>query len=336
MVQEALVEHEERTHQILETAGDAYIEMDLNGLINEWNAQAAASFGWAKDEVIGRALCKTIIPERYRDAHNEGLARFRETGEGPLLGQRVEIEAVRRDGSEFPIELTLWSTTVAGVTTFSAFLHDISERVESQSALAEANLQLQAKVLELEQRNREINELIEARDDLKVLTLRDPLTNMFNRRYMEESLEREIQRASRSGQPLGIIMIDIDHFKQINDTHGHEAGDLVLQALAGFFHDNIRGGDIACRYGGEEFLLIFPDAPLKPTKKRADNLRRGAAKIQIDIPGEKLRPPTLSFGVAVFPDDGETAQAVVRAADAALYRAKTSGRDRVVAAGELL
>ena len=336
LVEEALVEHEQRTRQILETAGDAYIEMDINGLITEWNAQATQSFGWEKDDVIGRALCRTIIPERYRDAHNQGLARYRETGDGPLLGQRVEISALRRDGSEIPIELTLWATTAAGVTSFSAFLHDISERVEAQRALEEANLELQAKVAELEQRNNEVNELIKAREGLRVLSLRDPLTNMFNRRYMEESLEREIRRAMRNGQPLGIMMIDIDHFKQINDTYGHEAGDLVLQALATFFHDNIRGGDIACRYGGEEFLLLFPDAPLDGMRKRADNLRSCAAQLQIIVEGKAVTPPTLSIGVAVFPDDGETSQAVVRAADAALYRAKTSGRDRVVSAGELL
>ena len=336
LMEEALVDHEARTRKILETAGDAFIEMDVRGLITDWNARAAESFGWTRDEVIGQSLCNTIIPERYRDAHLRGLSRYLETGEGPLLGKRIEVSALHRDGNEIPIELTLWATTVSGVTTFNAFLHDISERVESQRALEEANKKLQVWVEELERRNKEINELIEMREDLRVLTLRDPLTNLFNRRYMEEALDQEIQRATRNDRSLGIIMIDIDHFKEVNDTYGHEAGDVVLRALADFLHDNIRAGDIACRYGGEEFLLIFPDAPLKATRRRADSLREDVNKVEITIEGKPLQPPTLSFGVAVFPGDGETRQALLRAADAALYRAKNSGRNRVVSAGELL
>lgn len=336
LMEEALVDHEERTRQILETAGDAFIEMDTQGLITDWNARAAESFGWARDEVIGRSLCTTIIPERYRDAHNRGLARYLETGEGPLLGRRIEIFGLRRDEKEIPIELTLWATTVSGITTFNAFLHDITERVESQRALEEANKKLQVWVEELERRNKEINELIETREDLRGQTLRDPLTNLFNRRYMEEALDQEIQRATRNKQSLGIIMIDIDHFKEVNDTYGHEAGDQVLQTLATFLHDNIRAGDIACRYGGEEFLLIFPDAPLKATRRRADSLREAVNEIEITMDKRPRRAPTLSFGVAVFPGDGETRQALLRAADAALYRAKNSGRNRVVSAGELL
>ena len=336
LVEEALVDNEERTRQILETAGDAFIEMDTGGMITDWNSRASESFGWTRDEVIGRLLCKTIIPERYRDAHNRGLQHYLETGEGPLLGKRIEIAALRRDGSEMPIELTLWSTTTAGVTTFNAFLHDITERVESHRALEEANRKLQVWVEELERRNKEINELIETREDLHALTLRDPLTNLFNRRYMEEALDQEIQRATRNNNPLGIIMIDIDHFKEINDTHGHEAGDVVLKTLADFLSDNIRAGDIACRYGGEEFLLIFPDAPLKATRQRADNLREAVNALEITMANDRFRTPTMSFGVAAFPRDGSTRQALLRAADAALYRAKNSGRNRVVSAGELL
>lgn len=336
LIEEALVDNEERTRQIIETAGDAFIEMDSSGLITDWNAKAAESFGWMRDEVIGRSLCTTIIPEQYRDAHNKGLAKYLETGKGPLLGQRIEVSALRRDGSEMPVELTLWETTIAGVTRFNAFIHDITERKQAQEALEEANRKLQVWVEELERRNREINELIETREDLRVQSLRDPLTDLFNRRYMEESLEREIQRAIRSGEPLGVIMIDIDHFKTINDTHGHEVGDVVLQKLAAFLQENVRGSDIACRYGGEEFLLIFPDAPLKATRRRAETLRKGARDVDISIEGRPIEPPTLSLGVAVFPKDGETGQALLRAADAALYRAKNSGRDRVVSAGELL
>ncbi|MDQ4142464.1 MAG: diguanylate cyclase [Actinomycetota bacterium] len=336
LIEEALTDNEERLRAIIDTASDAFIEIETTGLITDWNAQATALFGWERDEMIGRALCKTVIPERYREAHNRGLARFLETGEGPLIGQRIEISALRRDGTEFPVELALWTTTIGGATRFNAFIRDITERMTSQQIADEANRKLQVWVEELERRNHEISELIETSEDLRVQSLRDPLTNLFNRRYMEESLDREIRRAERSEHQLGVIMIDIDRFKEVNDTLGHDAGDAVLQSLAAFLQGHIRGGDIACRYGGEEFLLILPEAPLEATRERAENLRRATREVELTFEGKRLQPPTLSLGVAVFPNDGTTRQALLRAADAALYRAKNSGRDRVVSAGELL
>ena len=336
LIEEALVDNEERLRTIIDTASDAFVEMDTDGLIRDWNAKAVDTFGWGRDEVIGRNLCETIIPERYREAHVEGLARFLKSGEGPLIGQRVEISALRRDGSEFPVELAIWITTVGGATRFNAFIQDITERLSSQQIADEANRKLQVWVEELERRNHEIGELIETRDDLRVQSFRDPLTNLFNRRYMEESLDREILRAERGEHRLGVIMIDIDHFKKVNDTLGHDAGDAVLQQLAEFLQTNIRGADIACRYGGEEFLLILPDAPLEATRDRAEHLRVATQKIELRFEDRELPAPTLSLGVAVFPDHGTTRQALVRAADAALYRAKNSGRNRTVSAGELL
>lgn len=336
LIEEALVDNEERLRTIIDTASDAFIEMDGGGLITDWNAKAVEMFGWERDEVVGQPLCEVIIPERYREAHNEGLARFHETGEGPLIGQRVEVDGLRRDGTEFPVELALWVTTVGGATRFNAFVRDITERLTHQKIADEANRKLQVWVEELESRNREISRLAETSEDLRVKSLRDPLTGLFNRRFMEESLENELARAERSGHELGVIMIDIDHFKQVNDTLGHDAGDAVLQQLAVFFQENIRAGDIACRYGGEEFLLIFPDAPLDATRDRAEALRAEAQDVQLRYEGKALAPPTLSLGVAVYPEHGETRQSLVRAADAALYRAKNSGRNRTVSAGELL
>lgn len=336
LIEQALVENEERTRRIIETAGDAFIEMDPDGVVTDWNKQAEKTFGWTREEIMGQLLCDTIIPPQYRDAHRQGLERYLATGEGPLLGRRVEISAIRRDGKEVPVELNLWVTDQGEVPRFNAFIHDISERQEARAALEEANKKLQLWVQELERRNREISELVETSKDLRVQTLRDPLTNLFNRRYMEESLDREIQRAARSESPMGLIMIDIDHFKKVNDTFGHEAGDLVLRTLGEFFQTHIRAGDIACRYGGEEFLLILPEAPLDATRERAEALWQSLKDVELTYEGKKLATPTLSFGVAVLPNDGETRQALLRAADAALYRAKASGRNRVVSAGELL
>jgi diguanylate cyclase (GGDEF)-like protein len=160
--------------------------------------------------------------------------------------------------------------------------------------------------------------------------VRDPLTGLYNRRYMEETLEREIRRAERRYASLGVIMLDVDHFKRFNDTFGHAAGDTLLQELGSFLMGHIRGEDIACRYGGEEFALILPDASLEGACGRADDLRERIKALGIAHRGQPLGAVTVSMGVAAYPDHGHTGEELLRAADAALYEAKAQGRDRVV------
>ena len=483
LIEEALVQNEERTRQIIETASDAFVEMDREGRITDWNRQAMETFGWSRQEVLNRLVAETIVPERYREAHWDGLKNFLATGNGPVIGQRTELAALKRSGEEFPVELTIWTTKVGDEVRFNAFIHDITERKNSEQALGEANENLKRWVHELEQRNKEIStlnemgemlqsckssdeahdvvaqfgerlfggnsgalnviseshnlvqqvatwgpegvgvrmfspdecwalrrgrthsvenpeaallcahlegtdpnpymcvpmmaqgetlgilhvqdrgargdgptpladslrqlvttvseqvsmslanfRLLESREDLRFQSIRDPLTSLFNRRYMEESLDRELRRAARNEHPLGIIMLDIDHFKEVNDRFGHEAGDAVLSALGAFLAKRIRGEDIACRFGGEEFMLILPEAPLDVTRERAEMLWREIKDIEVEFAGKPLRTPTISFGVAVFPEHGATREAVLRAADSALYRAKSEGRDRVVTA----
>ncbi len=171
---------------------------------------------------------------------------------------------------------------------------------------------------------------IKLRTTLRNQAIRDPLTHLFNRRYMEEFLELELRRARRSGKNIGILMADIDYFKKFNDTLGHEAGDVLLVSLSRFFESRVRGYDIACRFGGEEFVLILPEATLENSKKRAEALRDEVKKLEVRYQDKPLGTITLSFGVAVFPDHGASPEALLRAADTALYRAKAEGRDRVV------
>ena len=173
---------------------------------------------------------------------------------------------------------------------------------------------------------------LQLQETLRGQSVRDPLTGLFNRRYMDESFGREISRAKRKRQPLGIIMFDIDHFKEFNDTLGHSAGDAVLQALGALLLEHFRGEDIACRFGGEEFVLILPDSSLDGTSKRAEGLCEAAKQLNLQLGGKLLNNITLSLGVAVFPDHGNDAEALMRAVDQALYRAKKEGRDRVVVA----
>src|SRR5579885_247588 len=171
---------------------------------------------------------------------------------------------------------------------------------------------------------------LKLRETLHSQAIRDVLTGLFNRRYMEEMLNREIHRAERKATPLGIIMLDIDHFKQFNDAFGHAAGDALLRELGSFLKARIRGGDIACRYGGEEFMLILPETSLDDTRQRAEQLREEFKHLNVQYNGQSTRSVTLSLGVAVFPEHGLTGEAVSRAADLALYQAKRGGRDRVV------
>jgi diguanylate cyclase (GGDEF)-like protein/PAS domain S-box-containing protein len=173
---------------------------------------------------------------------------------------------------------------------------------------------------------------LKLRSTLREQTIRDPLTNMFNRRYMEETLEREILRAKRKEDSIGVIMLDIDHFKLFNDNFGHQAGDALLSALGNFLRTHVRGEDVACRYGGEEFILVMPGAKLEPTQKRAQDLIENVKYLTVSHQGRSLGTITFSAGVAVFPENGMTAESLVQCADQALYRAKQEGRDRVVTA----
>jgi diguanylate cyclase (GGDEF)-like protein/PAS domain S-box-containing protein len=171
------------------------------------------------------------------------------------------------------------------------------------------------------------------RESLSRQSIRDPLTGLFNRRYMEESLEREMRRAGRGRHPVGIIMLDLDHFKQFNDTHGHEAGDNLLREVGAILQRSIRAADIACRYGGEEFTLILPEASLADATQRAEQIREAIRNVGIVHRRQAVAPVTVSLGVAIYPDHGPTGDAVLRAADAALYQAKACGRDRVAVSG---
>jgi diguanylate cyclase (GGDEF)-like protein len=173
---------------------------------------------------------------------------------------------------------------------------------------------------------------VQLREALREQSIRDPLTGLHNRRYMEEAFRQHISRVTRNLHTLGIIMIDVDHFKSFNDTQGHPAGDALLREVAKFLQGHLRAEDIVCRYGGEEFVLIMPDAPLELIQQRAEQLRQGVKKLDVQYQGKSLGAVSLSLGVAIYPEHGPTQESVLRVADDALYRAKQGGRDRVMLA----
>jgi diguanylate cyclase (GGDEF)-like protein/PAS domain S-box-containing protein len=189
--------------------------------------------------------------------------------------------------------------------------HQLAHTVVEQTGMALSNLKLREALLEQ--------------------SIRDPLTGLYNRRYMEEALKQQMSRVTRQLHPLGIVMIDIDHFKRFNDTYGHAAGDALLRELGEFLQTRVRSEDIACRYGGEEFTLILPDASLEAAQQRAEGLRQEVRQLQVQA-GQAHEVITLSLGVAIYPQHGDTIETVLQAADSALYRAKQEGRDRVVVA----
>ena len=170
------------------------------------------------------------------------------------------------------------------------------------------------------------------REVLRGQSIRDPLTGLFNRRFMEESLDRELRRAVRGKLPVALMMVDIDHFKRFNDTFGHQAGDALLRALGNLLKETTRGQDVVCRYGGEEFAFVLAGASLEPARKRAELLREEMKQLNVRHGGQLLGAVTISIGIAAFPDDGDTAEQLLKAADDALYRAKEEGRDRIVVA----
>lgn len=168
------------------------------------------------------------------------------------------------------------------------------------------------------------------REALRSQSIKDPLTGLYNRRYLAEMLEREVRRAVRAEQSLGVLMLDLDHFKKFNDTYGHDAGDTILREAASFLTRSIRVEDIVCRYGGEEFVVILPTADLNASHGRAERIRSKMRELTVLHQGQSLGMVTVSAGVAALPQHGTSPKALLEAADAALYRAKREGRDRVV------
>jgi diguanylate cyclase (GGDEF)-like protein len=173
---------------------------------------------------------------------------------------------------------------------------------------------------------------LKLREKLREQSIRDPLTNLFNRRHMEEALELEISRASRHQRSFVMVMMDLDYLKSFNDSYGHDAGDALLQEFARFLQSNVRKEDIACRYGGDEFVIIMPEAHLEDAIPRVETLRKGGHNLPLDFHGQLLPGITVTLGVACFPEHGKTAVELFKAADAALYSAKAKGRNQMMVA----
>lgn len=200
---------------------------------------------------------------------------------------------------------------------------NVTARKQVELALQEANQQLKRRVEEVE--------LLQAQ--LREQSIRDPLTGTYNRRYLDETLEREFKRAQRERKPLTVAIMDLDAFKSINDTYGHRAGDLALQHVAGYLSIHTRASDIVCRYGGEEFVIVMPGVDVEVARCRAEEWRRSIEDLVVNSPKGSFHV-TASIGVAVYPAHADSTEDLLRAADDALYIAKRIGKNRVVMSGE--
>ena len=234
---------------------------------------------------------------------------------------RGEIVNRRRDGSLYTELMAIAPVrNEKGETIhFVAIKHDISERKRMETDLQDTNTMLQ----------HQLEEIHRLQGELRELAVRDGLTNLFNRRYLDETLERELSRAKREGYPLSLVMIDIDHFKKLNDTYGHQAGDKVLRELAALLWGNIRTEDVPCRYGGEEFLVLLPRMPLGIALERAESWRKAFEATRVPF-GDFQLAGTLSCGLSGYPDHARTTDDLLRCCDEALYKAKHLGRNRSV------
>ncbi|MDX9991614.1 MAG: sensor domain-containing diguanylate cyclase [Anaerolineales bacterium] len=203
---------------------------------------------------------------------------------------------------------------------YEAARHEILERRDAQENLQQTNQELQVQLKRVES----------LQEELRERAIRDSLTGLFNRRYLDESFPKKINRMKKKESALAVIMLDIDHFKLFNDTHGHTAGDELLAVLGQLLRNQTRQSDIACRYGGEEFVILLADTSLEVAAKRAEGIRKAFEETQIRFE-EKSLQATISIGISIYPDHGDQPEALIIQADQALYQAKSSGRNCVVA-----
>jgi diguanylate cyclase (GGDEF)-like protein len=214
---------------------------------------------------------------------------------------------------------TIFAQHVTLRATRETLRREEQERQKAQEILSASNIELQSQLAEIQQLHAQLHDQ----------AMRDSLTGLYNRRYLNDMLERELARARRETYPLSLMMIDLDHFKKVNDTYGHQAGDEVLKYFSGMLNERARAEDILCRYGGEEFLLLLPKMPLEVARERAEQWRSDFQALTVAV-GEHRIQTTLSVGIAAYPDHGTTPDQLTQNADLALYIAKKDGRNRVV------
>jgi diguanylate cyclase (GGDEF)-like protein/PAS domain S-box-containing protein len=278
-----------------------------DGRFSYSNAKFDEIFGYSAEEVRGLGPLDIAL-ENDRPLVDENI-RKRLSGEV----ERVDyvFRGLRKNGDVIDVEIQSSTMEIGGKRELISLVMDVTERTRAE---------------------REVQTLQET---LREQATHDPLTGLYNRRYLEETLGRELISAERHGHCVSVIMADLDHFKAVNDYHGHLGGDEVLRAFGDLMKRHTRGSDICCRYGGEEFLLVLPQMSTENAVERAEQLCIAMAAVPVPY-GASAITVTTSFGVATFPGDGQTADELIAAADSAMYAAKAAGRNRVYGASYMI
>ena len=308
LIEQALKDSELRYRRLFETTQDGILILDAEtGMIEDVNPYLIKMLGYTRVEFIKKKLWEVGA---FRDIKSSKEA----------FGALLKKEYIRYEN--LPLK------TKSGRLIQVEFISNVY--------LVGSKKVIQCNIRDITIRKKAQNALLKSEARLREQSVRDYLTGLFNRRYMEETLERERLRASRKKLSLGIMMLDVDDFKQFNDDFGHAAGDVVLCELGGLLLEHFRGEDVACRYGGDEFNIILLDASIEMTHKRAQRLCEHARHLNLQFEGQPLPKITLSIGIAGFPEHGSTSAEILKAADTALYRAKEEGRGEVVVASQNL
>jgi diguanylate cyclase (GGDEF)-like protein/PAS domain S-box-containing protein len=331
---------QERFRIVVESNPTANVLVDERGLIVLVNRQAEQLFGYSRAELLGRPI-EMLVPRHLQTVHAEHSARFLEAPRARSMGVGRDLFALCRDGQVVPVEIGLAPIESEGGPLILASIIDITERKQARERILELNAELEQRVRErtaqLEESVANLQQALQMaealRKELREQAIRDPLTGLFNRRFLEETLNHDVARAIRTRSPLGVVMFDIDNFKNLNDTFGHAAGDAVLREVGQLVVAHIRAADVACRYGGDEFILVMPDTSIENAIRKANQLREQLKRVGLELRDVKLPEVEFSMGVAVFPNHGASGVELLKSVDAALYRAKQEGGGRVIAAG---
>ena len=293
--------------RLIENMSDGVLVLDVQGRIVDINPAMENFLDAPPASFIGKNVSDAL------NIWNEGTEHLL-TG----LETRTELRLPHKTSRYLDLRVTPLYDDDQSLSGRLIIFRDVTDRKEVEKDLRHAMDRLQTQLIEIG--------LLQSQ--LREQAIRDSLTNVFNRRYMEETLERELARAEREGYPLCIIMMDIDHFKDVNDTYGHEAGDTVLKKLADLVTQQSRQGDFVCRYGGEEFVLVMPNIGIEVATERANSLLWKISSMFVSFGRFNLNI-TVSMGLSWFPAHGKTKEDLLRATDMALYEAKHAGRNRV-------
>jgi diguanylate cyclase (GGDEF)-like protein/PAS domain S-box-containing protein len=293
-------------HTLVENMQDGVIVVDDKNRIVDANPSALRALNWKQPLPVGKNI-RELMPEWFDSISNIPADLYIET----------EVQSLDLN-SYFDLRVEPLLINKNNMTGRLIVFRNITRQKQIEVALRDASNRLRIQIKEIESLQEELHEQ----------AIRDPLTGLFNRRFFHESMEREFARALRNTSPIGLCMADIDHFKKINDTYGHKAGDITLQTLADIFRKQTRLEDIVCRYGGEEFIVMLPGVNLETVSQRAEEWRKSFEDTNIKFNGQVISA-TLSLGVVAFPQNGKTVDDLLIKVDEALYKSKEMGRNQV-------